>query len=114
MSKRSITLSAIAAVFTAFIVVCLQLFSAKPVLSEIAETQPDQPAQIATAAAPPSLVAAKLGGKPVYVLYVTRTSDTVLVRCYPGYQPTLTVRTAGSEPGITPGKEGVLTCKAPA
>jgi hypothetical protein len=60
---------------------------------------------IATAPMPPNLVRAKLNGQPVYVLYVTRSSDKVLVRCYPGQQPTVAVRskTDGT-------KEGTLTC----
>ena len=63
---------------------------------------------IATAPQPPSLSPAKLGGKPVYVLYVTRSEDTVLVRCYPGQTPTLTVREMGGQPGV---REGVLICR---
>lgn len=66
-----------------------------------------QPA-IATASQPPYLVAAKLGGKPVSVLYMTRSGDTVLVRCYPGQTPTLTTKDMAGQPGV---KEGTLTCK---
>lgn len=51
---------------------------------------------IATAPLPPSLVPAVLGGKPAYILNMTRSGDRVAVRCYPGYQP----RVNG----------GVLTC----
>ncbi len=51
---------------------------------------------IATAPLPPSLVPAVLGGKPAYILNMTRSGDRVAVRCYPGYQP----RVSG----------GVLTC----
>jgi hypothetical protein len=59
----------------------------------------------ATAPQPPQLVLSKLNGKPVHILYVTRSSDRVLVRCYPTLQPKIVVRTnAGGT------KEGVLTC----
>ncbi len=67
-----------------------------------------QPAAIATAVAPPQLVRAKLMGQPISVLYVTRSEDTVLVRCYPGQTPTLTVRPMGGQAG---GQEGVLNCQ---
>jgi len=63
---------------------------------------------IATAPQPPSITPAKLGGKPVYVLYMTRSEDTVLVRCYPGQTPTLTVRDMIGQTGV---KEGTLICK---
>ncbi|MGF1567555.1 MAG: hypothetical protein ACFCVD_05730 [Nodosilinea sp.] len=62
---------------------------------------------VATAPAPPSLGPAILNGAPVYVLYVTRSEDTVLTRCYPGFEPQLTVRAMGGNAGQ---KEGVLTC----
>ena len=61
---------------------------------------------IATAPQPPSLVVSKLNGKPINILYVTRSSDRVLVRCYPGLKPTIVVRSIA---GGT--KEGVLTCR---
>lgn len=60
---------------------------------------------IATAPAPPQLVQAKLKGQPVYVLYMTRSRDKVLVRCYPGQQPKVEVATRAD--GV---KEGTLTC----
>lgn len=60
---------------------------------------------IATAPAPPSLSQAVLGGKPIYILYMTRSGDRTLVRCYPGQQPKLTVQTRSD--GV---KEGLLTC----
>jgi hypothetical protein len=63
---------------------------------------------IATAPQPPSLVPAKLGGKPVYVIYITRSEDRVLVRCYPGQTPTLTVKDMTGQQGV---KEGTLVCK---
>jgi hypothetical protein len=59
---------------------------------------------IATAPSPPELVKAKLNGKNAYILYVTN-SDKVLVRCYPGLKPKITVK---SQPQGT--KEGTLTC----
>ncbi len=60
---------------------------------------------IATAPMPPQLVLAKLNGQPIHVLYLTRSQDRVLVRCYPGQQPSLVVR---DKVGIT--KEGTLKC----
>lgn len=63
---------------------------------------------IATAPQPPSLGLAKLGGKPIYVLYVTRSEDRVLVRCYPGQTPTLTVKDMTGQTGV---KEGTLVCQ---
>jgi len=65
---------------------------------------------MATAALPPSLEPAVLNGQPIHVLYVTRSQDTVLVRCYPGYTPQLRVRPMGGNLGQT---EGVLTCTSP-
>ena len=61
---------------------------------------------IATAPTPPQLVKAVLNGQPIHVLYMTRQGDKVLARCYPGFEPTIAVRTM---PGGT--KEGMLTCK---
>jgi hypothetical protein len=60
---------------------------------------------IATAPMPPKLVSAILNGKPIDVLYVTRSSDKVLVRCYPGQKPSLSVREQSDGT-----KEGTLTC----
>ncbi|MBD2309129.1 hypothetical protein H6G17_27095 [Chroococcidiopsis sp. FACHB-1243] len=60
---------------------------------------------IATAPAPPQLVSAKLNGQAVYVLYLTRSSDKVLVRCYPGQQPKVEVQAKADGT-----KEGILTC----
>ncbi|MER3433717.1 MAG: hypothetical protein C4288_09840 [Leptolyngbya sp. ERB_1_1] len=60
---------------------------------------------IATAPTAPTLNQAVLGGKPVYVLSMTRSGDRVLARCYPGQQPKLTVQTRTD--GV---KEGLLTC----
>ena len=59
----------------------------------------------ATAPSPPQLVSAKLNGQSVYVLYMTRSSDKVLVRCYPGQQPKVEVKTKAEGT-----KEGTLTC----
>ena len=67
------------------------------------------PEAIATAPQAPQLVPAILGGKPVHVLYSTRPDDVILVRCYPTYQPSLTVKPMGGQPNQ---KEGILTCKA--
>ena len=60
---------------------------------------------IATAPTPPNLHPAVLNGKSVHVLYMTRSGDKVLVRCYPGQQPKLAVT---SKPDGT--KEGSLVC----
>ncbi len=102
--------------------ICLQLLATTPVLPatvqasyleqsvpvEQPDREPDQGA-IATAPQAPKLVSAVLGGKPVYVLYATRADDTILVRCYPTYQPVLEVKPMTGQPGV---KEGKLTCKA--
>lgn len=94
---------------TALALIFSQSFRVEPALSKVPELPvANPPALIATAAAPPNLVPAILGGKPVYVLYMTRSGDTVLPRCYPGYEPTLTVRTMGGNSNGQ--KEGVLTC----
>ncbi|NJL46337.1 MAG: hypothetical protein HC929_01005 [Leptolyngbyaceae cyanobacterium SM2_5_2] len=65
---------------------------------------------LSTAPAPPRLVPAILNGNPVNVLYITRSQDTVLVRCYPGFEPSLAVRPMGGDAGQ---QEGVLTCVNP-
>jgi hypothetical protein len=62
---------------------------------------------MSTVAEAPRLVPAILNGSPVSVLYVTRSSDTVLARCYPGFEPSLTLRGMGSN---AEQMEGVLTC----
>jgi hypothetical protein len=61
---------------------------------------------IATAPMPPQLVLSKLNGQPINILYMTRSKDRVLVRCYPGLQPTVVVRKTASGT-----KEGTLTCR---
>lgn len=93
MSKLFSKFSKILVVFTALTTVLFSVLRADPALSTVAEA--------------PRLVPAILNGSPVSVLYVTRSSDTVLVRCYPGFEPSLTVRTMG---GNAPQQEGVLTC----
>ena len=60
---------------------------------------------IATAPMPPQLVLAKLNGQPIHVLYLTRNQDRILVRCYPGQQPSIIVK---DKVGGT--KEGTLSC----
>ena len=52
-----------------------------------------------------------LGGKPISVLYITRGDDIVLVRCYPGYQPSMEIRSMGSNPNANTQKEGVIICQ---
>jgi len=68
----------------------------------------------ATVSAPPRLEPAILNGEPVQVLYLTQAGDQVLVRCYPGYGPTLQVRTMGANPQGEGQQEGVLTCEGTA
>ncbi|MEM9117057.1 MAG: hypothetical protein AAGD09_04155 [Cyanobacteria bacterium P01_F01_bin.56] len=52
--------------------------------------------QLATASTPPLLVTEILNGEPISVLYVTRSDDTVLVRCNPGFEPAVRRRAMGS------------------
>ena len=112
MFKLSAKFFGVLVVITALMLVCLQSFNAKPVLSETPEIPSLSPSiRVATATAPPKLVPAVLGGRPVYVLYVTQSEDTVLVRCYPGYEPTITVRAMGSHSNTNTQKEGALTCR---
>jgi hypothetical protein len=49
-------------------------------------------AAAATAPMPPQLVLAKLNGQPIHVLYLIRNKDRILVRCYPGQQPSIVVK----------------------
>ncbi|MBW4582395.1 MAG: hypothetical protein KME42_22735 [Tildeniella nuda ZEHNDER 1965/U140] len=100
---------------------CIHFLQATPALSATetiaTETisQPEaslvelSPGAIATAAQPPKLVPAVLGGKQVYVLYSTQPNDVILVRCYPTYQPSLDVKPMGGQPNQ---KQGTLTCKS--
>ncbi len=97
---------------TALVLVYLQSFGAKPALSKTPDIDSsNQSTLVATAALPPNLVRAVLGGRPVYVLYITRTEDTVLIRCYPGYEPTIAIRAMGSNNNANNQKEGVMTCR---
>jgi hypothetical protein len=100
-------------IITALVLVCLQSFEAKPVLFEPLDISSlNQSTRVATAPLPPNLETAVLGGRPIYVLYVTRSEDTVLVRCYPGYEPMIAVRAMGSNPNANDTqKEGVMTCR---
>ena len=111
MFKRPTKLFAALIAAVAVALVCLQPLGTKAALPPMPDASLDQQTLIATAAAPPALIPAKLGGKPVYVLYVTRAEDTVLVRCYPGYQPAIAVRAMSGKPGANAQKEGVMTCK---
>jgi hypothetical protein len=92
-------------------------FAANPAISEALgvrslDSLADSSTLVATAAGSPSLVRATLSGSPVHVLYVTRSSDQVLIRCYPGYEPTLAVRAMGSNPNASNvQQEGVMTCR---
>ena len=97
---------------TASLLLCLQFFKGKPVIAETSELHSiNQSTIIATASAPPKLVSAFLGGKPVHVLYVTQPEDTILVRCYPNYEPTLELRAMGSNSNSNAQKEGVMICR---
>lgn len=97
---------------TALLLLWMQFFAEKHVLSETLELNSlEQSTIVATASAPPNLVSALLGGKPVYVLYVTQPQDTILVRCYPNYEPTLAVRAMGSDSNSNTQKEGVMICR---
>lgn len=70
---------------------------------------------VATAPAPPALVTEILNGEPIAVLYVTRSDDTVLVRCYPGFEPVIQRRGRGRNPNAADAQqEGVLRCDSPA
>lgn len=119
MSKLSAKFAAVLAIVTALLLIGLQSFatpafsktsSSEMLSSEVAPSL-DQPFTVATAPAAPTLVPAILGGRRVYVLYATRAGDTVLIRCYPGYQPTMTVRAMGSNPSANGQREGVMTCQ---
>lgn len=49
------------------------------------------PSLLATAAGPPELKRERMSwGAMFHVLYITRSSDAVRVRCYPGFVATLT------------------------
>jgi hypothetical protein len=55
---------------TALLLLCVQFFQGKPVIAQTPEIQSfEQSTIIATASAPPKLVPAFLGGKPVSVLF---------------------------------------------
>lgn len=105
------------AAVTASVLIGWSSFAANPVVSEALgvrsrDSSADSSTLVATAAAPPNLVQAILSGSPVHVLYVTRTSDQVLIRCYPGYEPTIAVRSMGSNPDASNvQQEGVMTCR---
>ena len=109
MFKRFSKVSILLVTVTALVMVCLQSIWVNPALSEMPDLgSSNQSTLVATAALPPNLVPAVLGGRPVYVLYVTRAEDTVLIRCYPGYEPTITVRAMGNNPNANTQKEGVM------
>jgi hypothetical protein len=112
MFKLFSNVSILLVTLTALVLVYFHSFGAEPALSETSDVDSlNQSTLVATAALPPDLVPAVLGGRPVYVLYVTRTEDTVLIRCYPGYEPTIAVRAMGSNPNTNTQKEGVMTCR---
>jgi hypothetical protein len=111
MPKLSLIWSVAIMALTALLILCLQTISTSPALSARSDASVDSPTIIATAATAPTLVSAKLGGKPVHVLYMTRAGDTVLVRCYPGYLPSISIQSMGSKPSTEASKEGVMVCK---
>jgi hypothetical protein len=112
MFKRSAQFLLTLVLCTALVLISLQSLQVKPTLAETPDIHPaNQSTLIATAPAPPNLVPAVLGGRPVYVLYVTQSENTVLVRCYPGYEPTITLRAMGSNPNANTQKEGIMTCR---
>jgi hypothetical protein len=84
--------------------------SAHSGISGVTVREPSVPAIIATAPSPPALEPAILNGNPIQVLYITRSEDTVLVRCYPGYEPTLSVVAMSGNPEDGGQQQGVLTC----
>ena len=114
MPKLSLIWSIAIAALTALLIIGLQTISTIPALSAISDVSVDSPTIVATAATAPTLVSAKLAGKPVHVLYMTRAADTVLVRCYPGYLPSILIQSMGSKSSTEAPKEGVLVCKAAA
>jgi hypothetical protein len=71
----------------------LHLFWAAPVFS--------------TAPSPPQLTKIEIDGKTKNILFITRSNDTVLVRCYPGLAPTLTV--GKKQPNVS--TTGYLKCQ---
>lgn len=110
MSKLFTKLTVVMSIIAALVIVCLQSFGAQPALSEMSgSTSLNPPSMIATAPTAPTLEQAVLGGKPVYVLSMTRDGDRVLVRCYPGYLPSIKIRAMGS--GTNTSQEGDMTCQ---
>ncbi|NEQ45036.1 MAG: hypothetical protein F6K00_16320 [Leptolyngbya sp. SIOISBB] len=105
----AIALGLLAAVLTGFWGLRGHAIALPSALSTASETQ------LATAAAPPALVTEILNGKPISVLYMTRSEDTVLVRCYPGFEPIIRRRAMGSNLNAADAQqEGVLRCENPA
>jgi len=110
MSKLFSKLTLVVSIITALVIIYLQSFGAQPALSETSGlTALNSPSMIATAPTAPLLEPAVLGGKPVYVLSMTRAGDRVLVRCYPGYLPSIKIRAMGSEANAS--QEGDMTCQ---
>ena len=60
-----------------------------------------------TASSPPQLTKIKVNGKTENILFITRSEDKVLVRCYPGFVPTLTV--GKKKPNVS--TTGYLECQ---
>lgn len=60
-----------------------------------------------TAPSLPQLTQTKVNGETENILFITRSGDTVLVRCYPGFAPTLTV--GKKQPNVS--TTGYLKCQ---
>ncbi len=60
-----------------------------------------------TAPSPPQLTKIEVNGKTENILFITRSEDTVLVRCYPGFAPNLTV--GEKQPNVS--TTGYLKCQ---
>ena len=99
-------------IITTLAMIGLDLFGGRPSISSTSVSKfPNPPISVATAETEPRLWPAVFGGKPVYVLYMTRANDRVLVRCYPGYVPSIVIKPMANKNAAT---EGSMTCIAPA
>jgi len=99
-------------IITTLAMIGIHSFGARPAISStLVFKSPNPPISVATAETEPRLWPAVFGGKPVYVLYMTRANDRVLVRCYPGYVPSIVIKPMANENTST---EGSMTCMAPA
>ncbi|MEY2833383.1 MAG: hypothetical protein RLZZ574_2642 [Cyanobacteriota bacterium] len=60
-----------------------------------------------TAPSPPQLTKIDINGKTKNILFITRSDDTVLVRCYPSLVPNLTI--GQKQPNVS--TTGYLKCQ---